>query len=293
MRAPGPAIAWLLLTAGCVDLTSPSELTAMRDAGYPRPRSEAGPGAPSGGSPTDPLPADAALPIEDTAPASPADAGAPEGATADPAPAPDAPAAAEDAAPDGAPPAPLPPAADAAPPDLAPPDPAPAPADAAADVDPGEPDAGTPALPIDDFERTGVTLGSSNPLGGIVDWDNQNVTISSGELRVQHTGAGGFQDFIETLRGSYCPRDVTAYRALRFRMRASSPGKRVAIYAKVSTEACDTTATPLLATITVGTTMATHEIGLGAIDRTAASAFEWSPPPDATVYFLDDIELVP
>jgi hypothetical protein len=164
-------------------------------------------------------------------------------------------------------------------------------------VDAAPPPDAVAQLVIDDFERAAITLSSPNPIGGIVDWDNQALAIvpaqTGGELRIQWSGAGGFQDFIETLSGSYCPRDVRPFRALRFRMRASAPGKRVAINGKVSDASCAVLATPRIATVTVGTAMTTFDIDLTTFDRAAASAFEWDPPPDRTVYFLDDVALVP
>ena len=191
-------------------------------------------------------------------------------------------------APPPIPPVPPPPTIPPPPPPVPPPPPdaAPPPPDAA-------PDSGPAPLLIDDFDRETISFGSPNPLGGIVDFDNQNVSIVGGELRFVYSGSGGFQDFIETLSDSFCPLDVRAYRTLRFRMRASSGGKRVVILAKTSAPDCDTIATPVLTTITVGTTMTTFQVNLSSLDRDSASAFEWSPPADSTVYFLDDVELVP
>ena len=271
-----------------------------RDSGSPRYRTDAG-AVSSGGGAIDPVPIDAAVVGEDAGEDARSVA-LPDVAGADPevADGPLAPGTPVDAPPGGVTFDSAPPPADAAvpPPDVAPeppsPDAAPAapPPDAAPPAD-SAPDAGSPALLIDDFERAAITLGSDNPLGGIVDWDNEDVSIAGGELRFQWSGSGGFQNFIEALSGSYCPRDLRAFRKLRFRMRASTGGKRVPIHAKTSTAGCDVTATPVLATITVGTAMTTFEVDLASLNRAAASAFEWAPPVDSTVYFLDDVQLVP
>jgi hypothetical protein len=287
-------VAWLtLVVGGCVNL-EPPELSMTRDSGSPRYRTDGG-AVSVGGPAIDPVTIDAAVEGEDSGSVAPdgplPDVGGAEAEPTDGPPAPlDAPPAGESA--DSAPPladTAVPPPDPSLPPDASP---GPPPPDAAPPADTA-PDTGSPELLIDDFERAAISLGSDNPLGGIVDWDNQNVSIVGGQLRFQWSGSGGFQDFIETLSGSYCPRDLRAFRKLRFRMRASAAGKRVPIHAKTSTAACDVTATPVLATITVGTAMTTFEVDLAALNRAAASAFEWSPPVDSTVYFLDDVQLVP
>jgi hypothetical protein len=246
--------------AGCVDLARPPELLD--------PVGEA-----DGGDPAPPDPPDG--PESPATPASVEDGAAPDA----PAPEPDAPAV-PDAPADG--PADAgPPPTDTSPEAAAVPD--------AAPVRDAAPDA-VNVLVIDNFADDTIPI---NAIGGHVAADNQVLSLTSGELSFVWSGNSVFQKFSETLRPGSCPVDIRGYRTLRFRMRASMPGQVIQLFMGRANPSCVTATVTGIGSVTLSTTMTTYTIDLGVRPREDASFFEWSPPVDAAVYFLDDIELHP
>src|SRR5439155_352786 len=95
-----------------------------------------------------------------------------------------------------------------------------------------------------------------------------------------------YQGLIETLKG-WCDYDATAYTRLRFKLRASAPGKSVKVYAGISRSGC-VMQKPLtqIGTVTPDTTMSSYEVDLSTVPRNGVIMFEF----DATV--LDDTQYV-
>jgi len=249
-----------LCTGGCVDLSPPSELQQSRDGG----EIAAADGPAAQPTATEP---DSGV-VADTEPA--ADAVEPDAPPA--ADAPEADAGVDAVTPDGRP-----------------------------DAQPGS-DGGTDAgdarasdgaaatLTIDDFGDGTVT---PNGLGAPVTGDNQILRADGGELSFQWNASSVFQSFRELLSPSSCALDIRAYRKFSLRMRASVPGKEVKIYHGRTNATCTSRTFVALGTISPTTAMTTFSVDLQTVDREGAASFEWQPPPDATVYTLDDIQLVP
>jgi hypothetical protein len=76
-------------------------------------------------------------------------------------------------------------------------------------------------------------------------------------------------------------------------MRASVAGEAVQVFMGRATAACATSTVLGIGTITPDTTMKAYTIDLGNRPREDASFFEWSPPASPTLFYLDDIELLP
>jgi hypothetical protein len=245
----------VLCTGGCVDLSMPPELRQMEpDSGQTTSAPDTNPG-PSGTEP------DAAESVVD----------APE---ADRQPDADTP----DAGADGA-------AADAAAGDLPRPD--------GPGVDGGDgrpPDGAAAPLVIDDFSDGTV---SPNTLGAPVAGDNQLMAVANGELSFYWNSSSVFQSFRELLAPTSCARDIRGYRTFRFRMRATMPGREVKIFLGRTNATCTNRTFVSLGSISPTATMTTFSIDLQTVDREHAASFEWQPPADGTVYFVDDIQLVP
>jgi hypothetical protein len=143
---------------------------------------------------------------------------------------------------------------------------------------------------VDNFSDDAI---AANAIGGQVASDNQTLAVAAGELSFVWNGNSVFQKFTETLRPRSCPLDIRGYRTLRFRMRASAPDQVIQLFMGRATPSCATATVTGIGSITLTTTMTTYTIDLGATLREDASFFEWSPPLDSAVYFLDDIELHP
>ncbi len=285
------------LAAGCVDLARPPELVLLApDSGAggaggsgPPVRLDGPSPSPSGNDPDGgpDVPAvegpgpDAALPIGDAPRAddAPAPAGSDGGVTD--APASEVPASSDAAGPEAARPsdAALPPDAPPPAPDTAPPPP-----------DAAPPDTGPPALVIDNFQDGDP---ARNTLAGSVITANQIVAMTAGEGRFVWNGAGRSQDFAEYLRADGCGQDTRIYRTLRFRMRASVPNKMVFLVMGRANATCALAGNTDIGNVTLGTTMATYDIDLTSFAREGVGFFQWVAVPDATVYFIDDIELIP
>ena len=150
-------------------------------------------------------------------------------------------------------------------------------------------DAGTMPgdLVIDDFADSNLR---SNKLGGVVTWDNQTVTLVSGEQRFVWNGQSVFQDFIETFRNNWCEFDARAYSKIRFRMRSSAANKRVDIYMGIGNGSCGQASNNRITSVTVGTTMSDHEVSLTGLNKANLLTVEFTPfSTDGTVYHLDDV----
>jgi len=148
-----------------------------------------------------------------------------------------------------------------------------------------------PGLVIDDFSDG--TIGT-NRLGGTVSWDNQNCSITSGQLVCSWNGSNVFQDLIFTFRKDWCEYNAKAYGKVRFRMRASTAGKKVEVHFGVGNGSCSLRPLSRIATISLTTTMATYEASIAALARDKAISIEFDPADvDATKYYLDDLQLVP
>jgi hypothetical protein len=157
-------------------------------------------------------------------------------------------------------------------------------------IDGGAADAPAALLTIDDFADGTV---SPNTLGGSVSGDNQTLALVAGELSFRWNLTSVFQSFRQLLNPDSCARDLRGYRTFRFRMRASVPGKQVNVYLGRTDGACSNRTFVALGTISPTTVMTTFMIDLQTVDRENAAAFEWQPVTDATVYFIDDIQLLP
>ena len=150
-------------------------------------------------------------------------------------------------------------------------------------------DAGTMPgdLVIDDFADSNLR---SNKLGGVVTWDNQTVTLVSGEQRFVWNGQSVFQDFIETFRNNWCEFDARAYSKIRFRMRSSAANKRVDIYMGIGNGSCGQASNNRITSVTVGTTMSDFEVSLTGLNKANLLTVEFTPSStDGTVYHLDDV----
>jgi hypothetical protein len=174
--------------------------------------------------------------------------------------------------------------------------PGPADATTADAITPPSPDGGACTGPscglvVDDFQDGTFT---PNALGSPVTEDNQTCSVSNGEIACSWNGRSTYQDLIETLQG-WCELDATAYTRLRFKMRASAPGKSVKVYVGVSRGACVVQKPlSLVATVTAETTMTSHDVDLSALPRDRLIFIEFDPVAlDSTQYFWDDLQLVP
>ena len=150
-------------------------------------------------------------------------------------------------------------------------------------------DAAPTTLLVDDFADGDV---ASNTIGAPVSSEQQTLTPGNGELGFVWNGVGTSQGLIESLLPRSCPTDLRGYRVLRFRMRASAPGKVVQILLGSGNPDCSRAATVSAGTINPSPTMTTYTVNLSSVSREAASFLQWSPPLDSTVYTIDDIELV-
>jgi hypothetical protein len=156
----------------------------------------------------------------------------------------------------------------------------------------GAPDAGTPdtSLLIDDFADADAR---SNRLGGEVTWDNQNTSLVTGEQKLAWNAVGTFQSFIEGLRSDACEYDVSGYTKVRFKMRASVAGKRVAIQLGIGTGKCAFSFDNRVSTVTLSTTMTTYDVDISRTTRDKVRTVSFQPTTlDGTDYFLDDVALV-
>jgi hypothetical protein len=255
-----------LLGAACVDLSRPRELSAVPGSSLADAATSASDAGPADGA----LAADLAV--------------APDRSLPDAGPGGDRVPAADVAA--------LPPADTAAPgPEAAAPGPDAAGPDASRPLDAARPaDGGTPLL-VDDFSDGQAAL---NSLGGVVTTDNLTLVETGGTARFAWTGQGTGTDLLESFRGDWCPVDVTGYRTVRLRARASMPGRSVVVTLSGTDARCATTTTVVLGTLPLTTTMAIYELDLSAVTRVEAGFLELDPATlDVTEYTIDDLELVP
>jgi hypothetical protein len=276
-----PSSRWCLLAlvaaSACIDLTEPRVRDLTVDGAA---RDGAG-----GALPTDgPLdrgrldgtgPTDGAPPIADGAPEAPPIAdGAPE---APPQPASDGPPASSL---DGGPTMDAPLMADAG-----------AIADApVADASP-IPDVAAGALVVDDFSDGDLT---TNNLGGAVTADNETLTVAAGEQKVVWTGTGTVQSFDEGLRANHCELDISGFRTVRFRVRSSVAGRRLAVLLGVGDGACNQDGVIRQTTITITTTMTSYDVDLTHTTRDKTLFLQLAPTSvDSAEYVLDDIVLLP
>jgi hypothetical protein len=274
-----------LLASGCVDLAPPPELML-------------GPLGGAGGSPGRDGPPDRPAQVSGVDAGAGSDRPAPDSSSPDGGPTGDGPGP-DDAGPDRpasdtvvsdaaalSDAADLRPPADAPAPD-APPDapPTPRPPDVAPDVPPPP-----PVIVVDNFQDGDVTR---NNLGAEIVVANQTVTSGNGEGTFAWNRMGRSQDYAENLKAGGCPLDLRGYRTLRFRMRASAPGKSVFLVMGRADATCAFTGNADIGSVMVGTTMATYEIPLADLPRDGVQFFQWVVTPDPTTYFIDDIEIHP
>ena len=155
------------------------------------------------------------------------------------------------------------------------------------------PDAGTQAgaLVLDDFEDTNLR---SNTFGGIVTWNNAQVTLAGGEQSFTWNGFGTSYDFIESFRADWCGIDLSGYTKLSFRMGATVANKRVAIVLGIEDGSCGLSFGNRVNTVVVGTSTTAYEIDISRTTRTSVRSIDFVPTmADSTTYFLDDIVLIP
>jgi hypothetical protein len=155
-------------------------------------------------------------------------------------------------------------------------------------------DAGADALRamiVDDFSDGNL---SRNALGAEVITENQTVSMVSGEVSFVWSGrVNSSHAFAQNLSLEGCPVDLRPYRSVRFRMRASAPGKEVFIVLGRADAACMEASTVDIGSVTLATVTGTYEVELTRIARDNARFLQWVADPDLTRYFLDDITLVP
>jgi hypothetical protein len=152
-------------------------------------------------------------------------------------------------------------------------------------------DAAGGGLLVDDFSDGDLT---TNNLGGAVTADNQTLTAAAGELKVVWSGMGTVQAFNEGLGANRCEVDISGFRTLRFRVRSSVTGRRLAVLLGLGDGTCKLDGVIRQTTMTVTTTMTSYDVDLTHTARDKTLFLQIAPTSvDTAEYVLDDLVLIP